>query len=305
MNRRYLRLAVLFLLLFCAGNPAQAKAPLVLLTDFGLKDGAVSAMQGVAVSVDPDIRLFNLTHEIPAYNIWEASYRLMQTAPFWPAGTVFVAVVDPGVGGERKSVVLKTRTGHYFVSPDNGTLTLVAEKMGLQEVRQIDESTNRLAGSQDSYTFFGRDLYASTGARIASGVLAFEEVGPVLLQQLVTISYQKVTGADGKILGAIPVLDAQYGNVWTNINQRDLAALAVQPGDLLTVEIFQRHKRVYQGEIPFANTFSDVPAGRPLAYYNSLMDLSFALNMKSFAAFYNVGSGPEWSVRVEKITRKY
>src|SRR5690349_18725586 len=153
---------------------SQSKA-LVFQTDFGLKDGAVSAMKGVAYGVSPEIDMFDLTHEIPAYNIWEAAYRLHQTASYWPKGTVFVSVVDPGVGSDRKSVVLKTLSGHFFVSPDNGTLTLVAEYLGISELRQIDEKTNRLKNSDSSYTFHGRDVYAYTGARLASGMISFEK----------------------------------------------------------------------------------------------------------------------------------
>src|ERR1700727_77148 len=118
----------------------------VFQSDFGLKDGAVSAMKGVAMGVSPDLKLFDLTHEIPAYNIWEAAYRLQQTVPYWPTGTVFVSVVDPGVGTERKSVVLKTKTGQYIVTPDNGTLTLVAESLGIDSIRGTDESVNRRRG---------------------------------------------------------------------------------------------------------------------------------------------------------------
>lgn len=282
---------------------AEAKSPLVLQTDFGLKDGAVSAMQGVAVGVDPDIRVFNLTHEIPAYNIWEASYRLMQTAPYWPAGTVFVSVVDPGVGTERKSIVVKTQTGHYFVTPDNGTLTLIAEKMGIVEVRQIDENINRLSGSSESYTFFGRDVYAYTGARLAAGAITFEQVGPLMENDILRIAYQKAVVKGTSAIGTIPILDIQYGNVWTNINKSMLDTLLLHPGDVLQVEIFNQGKSVYKGKMPFVNTFGDVPEGKPLAYYNSLMDLSFALNMDSFSSVHKVLSGPDWTVKVEKITR--
>src|SRR5215212_9336134 len=109
--------------------PAQNKI-VVFQSDFGLKDGAVSAMKGVAMGVSADLKLFDLTHEIPAYNIWEAAYRLEQTAQYWPVGTVFVSVVDPGVGSERKSVVLKTKSSHYFVGPDNGQFTLIAQSLG-------------------------------------------------------------------------------------------------------------------------------------------------------------------------------
>src|SRR5476651_1356609 len=130
---------------------------IVYQTDFGLKDGAVSEMKGVAMEVSPELKLFDLTHEIPAFNKWEAAYRLEQTVRYWPKGTVFVSVVDPGVGTSRKSVVLKTKSGHYIVTPDNGTLTLIAQSLGIDEIREIDEAVNRRKDSQKSYTFHGRD----------------------------------------------------------------------------------------------------------------------------------------------------
>src|SRR6201996_6379898 len=134
---------LVIVLLFIAGLcPAQNKI-VVYQSDFGLKDGAVSEMKGVAMTVSPDLKLFDLTHEIPAYNIWEAAYRLGQTVRYWPKGTVFVSVVDPGVGTSRKSVVMKTRTGQFIVTPDNGTLTLIAETLGLDQIREIDETVNR------------------------------------------------------------------------------------------------------------------------------------------------------------------
>jgi S-adenosylmethionine hydrolase len=156
---------------------ARADGVLVLQSDFGMKDGAVAAMKGVAVAVSADLVIHDLTHEIPAYNIWEAALRLDQVVEYWPRGTVFVSVVDPGVGTNRRSVVLKTETGHFFVTPDNGTLTFVAEKLGVDAVREIDEAVNRRKNTEMSYTFHGRDVYAYTGARLAAGVIRFEEVG--------------------------------------------------------------------------------------------------------------------------------
>src|SRR5690625_5853662 len=153
---------------------------LVIQTDFGLSDGAVSAMYGVAISVDPTLRIFDLTHDIPQYNIWEASYRLYQTITYGPAGTVFISVVDPGVGSDRLSVVVKTADDQYIVTPDNGTLTHIKQNIGIKEARIIDESVNRLPRSGESYTFHGRDVYAYTGARLAANVISFEEVGPIL-----------------------------------------------------------------------------------------------------------------------------
>src|SRR6185437_13933688 len=129
--KKYLVVAHCIFLFFGSTIFSFAQNKIVVFqTDFGLQDGAVSAMKGVAMGVSQDLKLFDLTHEIPAYNIWEAAYRLQQTAQYWPAGTVFVSVVDPGVGSERKSVVLKTKSGHFFVTPDNGTLTLIARSLG-------------------------------------------------------------------------------------------------------------------------------------------------------------------------------
>ena len=273
----------------------------VYQSDFGLKDGAVSEMKGVAMGVSPDLRLFDLTHEIPAYNIWEAAYRLQQTVPYWPAGTVFVSVVDPGVGTERKSVVLKTKTGQFIVTPDNGTLTLVAESLGIDAIREIDESVNRRPESRGSYTFHGRDVYSYTGARLAAGVIRYDQVGPLLpRQEVVSIPYQKAVIADGVIKGTIPVLDVQYGNVWTNIPSELFRQLNLSFGDVLQVKVLHKGETVYRGEMPYTATFGSVAVGKPLAYLNSLLQLSFALNQGDFAAANKVASGGEWTVEVRK-----
>jgi S-adenosylmethionine hydrolase len=300
--RKSLHSLLLFITLFMPGVYGHAQSKVVVFqSDFGLKDGAVSEMKGVAIGVSPDLKLFDLTHEIPAYNIWEASYRLRQTVPYWPAGTVFVSVVDPGVGTERKSVVLRTRSGQFIVTPDNGTLTLVAETLGIGEIREIDEAVNRRKDSQKSYTFHGRDVYAYTGARLAAGVITFEEVGPLLpRQEVVSIPYQKAVMEGNVIRGTIPVLDVQYGNVWTNIPDDLFRQLKLSPGELLSVKISHSGKLVYQGSMPYSATFGAVALGKPLAYLNSLLQLSFALNQGSFAAEHKVGSGNEWSVEVHK-----
>ena len=229
---------------------AQSKI-LVLQTDFGVKDGAVSAMKGVAMNVSPQLKVFDLTHEIPAYNIWEAAYRLEQTARYWPKGTVFVSVVDPGVGSSRKSVVLKTKTGYFFVTPDNGTLTLIAESMGISELREIDEKVNRLKGSGKSYTFHGRDVYAYTGARLASGVINFEQVGPRLEPNVIKINYQHAVFENGIIKGNIPILDIQYGNIWTNISDSLFAKLNLKFGDPVSIKIYNAGKEVFRRNMKF------------------------------------------------------
>jgi S-adenosylmethionine hydrolase len=272
----------------------------VFQSDFGLKDGAVSAMKGVAMGVSTDLKLFDLTHEIPAYNIWEAAYRLEQTVPYWPTGTVFVSVVDPGVGTTRKSVVLKTKTGQYIVTPDNGTLTLIATSQGIAEVRQIDEVLNRRKNSQESYTFHGRDVYAYTAARLAAGVITYEQVGMKLPNEVVQILYQQAVKEGNKLKGTISILDVQYGNIWTNIGGPLFNELGLKYGDDLHVEIFHNQDKVYSGNMPYGQTFGAVDKGKPLTYLNSLLQLSFALNQGDFAKTYSVASGNDWRVEVRR-----
>ena len=146
--------------------------PLILQSDFGLADGAVSAMYGVAEGVCDSLRVYDLTHDIPQYDIWEASYRLIQTVQYWPEGSVFVSVVDPGVGSDRRSIVAKTSGGHYIVTPDNGTLTHIKRMSGIVEARVIDETLFRLPNSAESYTFHGRQ--ESKNARVAKAYVDME-----------------------------------------------------------------------------------------------------------------------------------
>lgn len=295
-----------FCFLFLAGITSFAFAQnkiVVFQSDFGLKDGAVSAMKGVAMGVSADLKLFDITHEIPAYNIWEAAYRLEQTVAYWPAGTVFVSVVDPGVGTERKSVVLKTKSGHFIVTPDNGTLTLIAESLGITAIREIDEAVNRRKDSERSYTFHGRDVYAYTAARLAAGKISFEKVGKLLPNEVVNITYQKAV-LDGKtIKGTIAILDVQYGNVWTNISAELFNNLNVKAGDKLHVVIYHNKIKKYDGIMPYNETFGGVAKGKPLAYLNSLLQLSFAINQGNFSELNKIYSGNEWTVEVSAVKK--
>ena len=278
--------------------PAFGDHSLVLQSDFGEKDAAVASMRGVAVSVSPDISMYDLTHEIPSYNVWEAALRLVQTVEYWPEGTVFVSVVDPGVGTSRKSVVLKTKTGHYIVTPDNGTLTFVAKKFGIAELREIDEAVNRLKNSEASYAFHGRDVYSYTGARLATGKISFEEVGQLLPAEVVSIPFQEAIFADGEIHGNIPILDIQFGNVWTNIARETFQLLAVGKGETLRVRIRHQDETVFDEHVPYVDMFGAVGIGEPLIYVNSVNDVSLAVNQGSFAETHGIGSGPGWSIHI-------
>ena len=294
-----MKFALLFASLLLCAALAEARAPLVILTDFGTQDGAVSAMKGVAYSVSPDLLISDLSHENPS--IFDGAYRLFQTEQFWPQGTVFVAVVDPGVGTQRLSVVLKTRTGRFFVGPNNGLLSLVAERDGIDGLRQIDESVNRRPGSDDSHTFHGRDVFAYTGARLAAGVISFEQVGPSLSPQaLISIAYRKPQRTGPTVSGIIPVLDVQFGNVWTNIPKPLFDELHVALGTALHVRIFHDGKLVDETLAPYQRTFGEVPVGKPLVYINSLMNVAVALNLQNYAAAHKIESGPDWTIEIGK-----
>ena len=266
----------LIFLLFIANLAVAQNKILVFQSDFGLKDGAVSAMKGVAIGVSSDLKIFDLTHEIPAYNIWEAAYRLVQTVPYYPAGTVFVSVVDPGVGTARKSVVLKTKTGQFIVTPDNGTLTLVAQSLGIEAVREINEVKNRRKDSEKSYTFHGRDVYAYTGAKLASGVITYDQVGAELPKQVVEIPYQKATLENGVLKGSISILDVQYGNIWTDISGDLVKQLNPEYGDVLHGHLSKRQKK-FMKECPIQSNLWCCCYRKTLSYLNSLLQLSFAL----------------------------
>ena len=295
MRRLIFALATILLL-----QTARADHPLVFQSDFGTRDSAVASMKGVAVGVSATLPIFDLTHEIPAYSIWEASLRLVQAAEYWPEGTVFVSVVDPGVGTDRTSVVMRSRSGHFFVTPDNGTLTFVAEALGVDAVRQIDEAVNRLANSEESYTFHGRDVYAYTGARLASGVITFDEVGKELPARVVSIPYQKPVFENDTIKGNIPILDIQYGNVWTNIDQDTFRKLGIASGDSVSVRIRHDEKEIYTGTVPYHPTFGYVEVGEPLLYLNSLNNVSLAINQESFAEKHGINSGASWNIEITK-----
>jgi len=296
------KIITIWAILVCTTISALAQNGIVVFqTDFGTKDGAVSAMKGVASSIDPLLKLYDLTHDIPAYHIWEAAYRLDQTVPYWPAGTVFVSVVDPGVGTQRKSVVVKTKTGHYIVTPDNGTLTLIAQSLGIDSVREIDEVNNRRKNSGASYTFHGRDVYAYTAARLAARKISYDQVGPIVNRPVVAIAFQKAQLVGSQLKGTIDILDIQYGNIWTNIDQeiwKRFTALS-HAKNQIQVQIFHNQKLIYTGNMPFENTFGGVAVGKPLAYLNSLMNLSFALNQGSFSEKYHVFAGSSWTLAVD------
>lgn len=274
---------------------------LVFQSDFGINDGAVSAMHGVANSVKRGLPLFDLTHQIPQYNIWEASYRLLQTINYWPSDTVFVSIVDPGVGSDRRSVVVKTVKDQYIVTPDNGTLTHVNRFIGIKEVREIDESKNRLPKSGESHTFHGRDIFAYTGARLAAGEISMEDIGPSIpLSLIVELPLKETIIEDNCITGVIDVIDRPFGNLWTNIRRLQFKQLDVTYGDAFEVSLTIDGELVYEGIVTYGRSFAAAGIGEALMYVNSLDNIGIALNQGSFADTYQVLTGSSTEITIRK-----
>ncbi|HEL1618805.1 TPA: S-adenosyl-l-methionine hydroxide adenosyltransferase family protein [Streptococcus suis] len=276
---------------------------LVLQSDFGLVDGAVSAMIGVALQESRDLVVHNLTHDITPYNIFEGSYRLFQTVEYWPEGTTFVSVVDPGVGSKRKSVVALTEQNHYIVTPDNGTLSFIKKHVGIKAVREISEVANRRANTEHSYTFHGRDVYAYTGAKLASGHISFEEVGPELqVADIVEIPTVPTEIGQDFVKGAIDILDVRFGSLWTSITREEFYTLNPQFEDRFEVTIYNNDMLVYQNQVTYGKSFADVRIGQPLLYINSLYRVGLAINQGSFAKAYNIGVGQNWHIEIKRIS---
>lgn len=279
------------------------KSFIVLSTDFGLKDGAVCSVQGVIKSVDPELEIFNLTHEVTKFCTWTASYRLYQSMPFWPKGTVFVSVVDPGVGTPRKACVAKTSNGYYVVTPDNGSLTLVKKKFGIEEVREIDETTNRLhgAGTDDVSIFHGRDLFGYCGAKLAAGLIDFEGVGPAYpVDDIVMIPFPDAEFKPNCVEGNVAMVCPNFGCVGTNINYQEFLKAGFNIGDTVNVLIKHKDEVKFESPVLFHRSFGYVGKGEPIVYNNELNLVDISLNELNMGETYGITYGADWTVRIWK-----
>jgi len=279
---------------------------LVFQTDFTYKEGAVAAMYGVVKSVARSIEIIDATHEIPQYDVWSASYRLAQYVHFWPEGTVFVSVVDPGVGTARRACVARTASGYYVVSPDNGTLTHLKAQMGIAEIREIDQTTNRLRGknTEEVSVFHGRDLFSYCAARLTSGVISYEQVGPAYpVSEIVVIPILEPTFENGILHGIFEIGDPNFGNLWTNIPLTMFYQAGFNFGDMLLLTIRHHEETVFSQEVLFQKSFGFAQKDQVLIYNNELMKISVAINQGSFAERYNFTFGPDWKVQFSKRNR--
>jgi hypothetical protein len=275
------------------------KPILVFQTDFTYREAAVCAMYGVVKSVDRTLEIIDGTHEIPQYDIWSASYRLHQSMRFWPAGTIFVSVVDPGVGTSRRGCVAQTADGYVVVTPDNGALTHLAHEVGILAVREIDQTVNRLRGkgTEGVSVFHGRDVFAYCAARLASGVITYEQVGPAYpVDEIVTLPILAPVLAGGCVRGIFEIGDPNFGNLWTNIPLALFTEAGFVYGDRPRLTVRRDGQVVFDARVLFHRSFGYAAKGEVIIYTNELLKIGVAVNQGSFCERYKLGFGPEWEV---------
>lgn len=269
--------------LWAVNDGAQKYPPtIVFMTDFGVVDDSVAICRGVMYGIMPDVRIVDLTHQVTPFSIFDGARFLYGATPYYPAGTVFVVVVDPGVGSTRKAIVAHSKRGQYFVLPDNGVLTFVEQRDGIDEVREIT-NPDWMIGSKLSSTFHGRDIFSPVGAHLARGD-DWKTVGPEMpIKDLVRLDVRIAKLDDHGLNATIIATDGPFGNLVTNVDGNDFLKLGYQHGQDVPVKIGDKELT-----IKFVRTFSDVPLNQPLLYIDSRGHLGLAVNQNSFAATYGI-----------------
>jgi S-adenosylmethionine hydrolase len=270
-------------LLHAENPPAQKYPPtIVFMTDFGVVDDSVALCRGVMYSIMPDVRIVDLTHQVTPFSILDGARFLYGATPYFPAGTVFVVVIDPTVGSSRKAIVAHSKRGQYFVLPDNGLMTLVEQRDGIDGVRVITNPDWMIGGKMSS-TFHGRDIFSPVGAHMARGD-DWTTVGPEMpVQDLVRLKLKAPTLDKHGLAATVIATDGPFGNLITNVDAEDFMKLGYEHGQEVPITLGSREMK-----IKFVKTFSDVPLHEPLLYIDSRGHLALALNQKSFAETYGI-----------------
>jgi S-adenosylmethionine hydrolase len=252
-----------------------ARPAIVFMTDFGTANDAVAICKAVILNIEPDVRIMDITHQVTPFSIEEGARFLAGVTPYYPANTIFLVVVDPGVGTSRKAVVVKSKRGQFFVLPDNGLITPVADRDGVEGAREI---TNPMwmIGTGVSSTFHGRDIFSPTAAHLAAGD-DWTLVGPEV-RQLVRLNLSVPAIDTHGISGQVVALDDPYGSLITNVTGDDFKELGYSLGEKVTVKLDNKPLT-----LPYVRTFMDVPVGQPLLYIDSRGHLGLALNERNFA----------------------
>jgi S-adenosylmethionine hydrolase len=259
-------------------------------------------MYGVIAGIDPTLQVRDLCHLIPQFQIWAASGCLGYTMPCWPRGTIFVSVVDPGVGTSRRASVAQTKGGQYIVTPDNGTLTHIKALEGIAAIREIDERVNRRPGTEKMNTFHGRDLFAYTAGRLAAGIIDFSGVGPAYpVEEIIAFPLERPILGKGLVQGIIAMADHHFGNVFTNVTIEDFETLGLDYGGRVLITITQGEREVFSAPVVYHRSFGFVGLREPILYNGSTGYMILGLNQASMVDAYRLEAGIDWKIRFEII----
>ncbi len=276
------------------------KPAIVMMSDFGIDSGLVSCMHGICKIVDSELEIYDITHVIPAFDIEAASYCLQYTVPYWPSGTIFVSVVDPGVGTSRKACVAKLSNGSYVVTPDNGTLSYLSKMIGIVEVREINEEINRYPETRDVHTFHGRDIFAYCAARLASGAISYEEVGKSYpVEEIVLYELKKAEVGKLYVKAEIQSYDP-FGSAELSVLNKEFKYAGFQIGDLLNVKIMEEEKILMEEKIPYEKSFGYVSKGKNVIFNDLASYITIANNEGRFAEKYHLDPEKLYIVEITK-----
>lgn len=284
-------LAVVFLAAACSRfQPDKDPTPVpgapiphptvVFMTDFGVANDAVAICKAVILGIAPDARIMDITHQVTPYSIEEGARFLRGVTPYYPAGTVFLVVVDPGVGTSRKAIVVKSKKGQYFVLPDNGLITPVIDRDGLESAREIT-NTDWMIQAPISSTFHGRDIFSPVAAHLVAGG-DFVLVGPEV-PQLVRLNPKTAIVTDKGIQGDVIGLDDPFGSLITDIPGDEFKKLAYHFGDKVPLLLDKKPLTM-----PYVKTFMEVPVGEALLYVDSRGRVGIAVNQGNYSKQFGV-----------------
>jgi S-adenosylmethionine hydrolase len=251
---------------------------ITLTTDFGLKDPYAAEMKAAILGICPNAAIVDITHEIEKFSIRMGAYVLASAVPYFPKGTIHVAVVDPGVGTRRRPMLIQTRQG-FFIGPDNGLLILAAEHQGISRIHEITNS--RFMLPRVSSTFHGRDVFAPAAAHLANGVQP-TEFGPEI-RDAVRPEFTKVTLGKDVLVGEVLHVD-NFGNIITNIGEKEIVRIRMK--DVVNVKLTNQKLK-----LKLCKAYGEAKPQEPLALIGSHNYLEIAINQGNAAAKFETRPG--------------
>lgn len=262
---------------------------IALISDLGEEDYFVGAMKGAVFSVNPEAKIVDITHQIPKHDVRTSAFILYNAARTFPKGSIFVGVVDPGVGTERRCILLRTKNGLSFIGPDNGLFSFAAEEFGVEEIREV--SNRDLMREEVSSTFHGRDIMAPVAAHLSRGVNP-SSVGPEVEDiKKINLRTPRFTGEE--VHGHILMID-NFGNLVTNI-EGELITELMGLGDTLLIKMKNREFKA-----PFVETFGEVPKGEIICYVGSTGFLEVAKNQGDLARGIDATVGDRVNIKMAR-----